>query len=187
MTRLASPVRRSLRQDPTVSASTHAATGNFLSKVRASRARNPCAKFNGFDLLRCRGCSLVARNNATAHRTFFANQTSESAGIYVGNGDGILFKPETRSGLAAAPIAESLRGLADHQTRRPYLIGFEVFGINPGVAYLRVGEGDNLTPVRWVCEDFLVTGHRRIEYHLPHRGATDANGASAKDATILKN
>ena len=106
---------------------------------------------------------------------------------YGGNRHGFLLYQKLTQRLAAAPIALQLRSLADHQTCRPYLIGLEVLGINSSVADLRVCEGDNLTPVRWVCEDFLVTGHRRIEYHLPHRGATNANGATAKDATILKN
>ena len=63
--------------------------------------------------------------------TFFANQTSESPGIYVGNGDGILFKQEFVEALAAAPIAESLRRLADDQTRSPNLIRFKSSGLTP--------------------------------------------------------
>ena len=42
-------------------------------------------------------------------------------------------------------------------------VGLDVLGIDPVVAYVRIGKGDDLPAVGGIGEDFLITSQCRIE------------------------
>jgi hypothetical protein len=43
---------------------------------------------------------------------------------------------------------------------------FFIFAIDTGIADMRVSQGDELLAIGRIGQDFLVSGHRGIEYHF---------------------
>ncbi len=66
------------------------------------------------------------------------------------------------------------------------LAGFDVFRIDAGIADMRIGQRDDLTAVTGVSENFLVTGHRGIEYHFANRMTGSTNGKTLEQRAICE-
>jgi hypothetical protein len=49
-----------------------------------------------------------------------------------------------------------------------------------------IGQGDNLAAVRGISQDFLVSGHGRVEDNLANGFALCPNGNPVKDRSILQ-
>ena len=64
--------------------------------------------------------------------------------------------------------------------------GLLVRGVDPHIADLRLGEGDQLAAIGRICEDLLVARYGGVENDLPHRRAGGADGAAVKQAAIGK-
>ena len=64
--------------------------------------------------------------------------------------------------------------------------GFDVQRVHAGVADVRVGQGDDLSGIGRVGEDFLIAGHGGVEDEFAAAAAVGANGASAEDAAVGK-
>ena len=67
-----------------------------------------------------------------------------------------------------APVGGDDGQVADHQARGVDFSGFAVLGVHPGVAHMRIGKGNDLPAVARIGENFLVAGHRSVEYHFTH-------------------
>ena len=61
---------------------------------------------------------------------------------------------------------------------------FDIFRIDTGVADMRVGKGNDLAAVTGVCQDFLITRHRRIENNFATGMAFSSNGNTMKNGAI---
>ena len=53
--------------------------------------------------------------------------------------------------------------------------GFFVFAVGAGVADVGISEGNNLTGIRRISEDLLISRHRGIENHLTNGTTFCAN------------
>ena len=62
----------------------------------------------------------------------------------------------------------------------------EVFLIHAVVADLRGGHRNDLTVVRRVREDFLVTGHAGVEHHFAAEGGFRPKCPAPKNGSIFK-
>ena len=84
------------------------------------------------------------------------------------------------------PVLGTQGQITDDQTRHKIGMGFNIFGITAGVADMRIGQCDNLAAIGRVTQDFLITGHRRIEDKLATTDTLSTNGMTAKNGSIGK-
>jgi hypothetical protein len=56
----------------------------------------------------------------------------------------------------------------------------DVLVIDPGVADMGIGQGDDLPRIGWIGENFLIAGQRGIEDHLTDGHAFGADGTATK-------
>ena len=89
-----------------------------------------------------------------------------------------------RQRLPPTPALGAHRQVTDDQTGSMVGARFEVLVIAADITDVRIGEGDDLAAVGGIGEYFLVTGHRRIEYHLAAATAARADGQTAEDRAI---
>jgi hypothetical protein len=61
---------------------------------------------------------------------------------------------------------------------------YSVLDVHAGVADVRIGQGDDLTAVARVSENFLIAGDRRVEHHLADRVTGRANRYAVKDRAV---
>jgi hypothetical protein len=61
---------------------------------------------------------------------------------------------------------------------------FFIFRISAGIADVRVSQGDDLAGIGGVCQNFLITGHGGIEYHLTDRFSGGSNAGSPKQTAV---
>ena len=47
--------------------------------------------------------------------------------------------------------------------------------------------GLQFADIRWISQDFLITGHRRIKDHLTDGHTVSANGRATENATVFEN
>lgn len=64
--------------------------------------------------------------------------------------------------------------------------GFGVLGIDAGIADVWIRQGHDLTTVRRVGQDFLVTRHRRVEDNLSDCLPLGSDGSAAEHAAIFE-
>jgi hypothetical protein len=127
---------------------------------------------------RCERCRLVrAGGDATVLRALGAQDARQLACIDPGDRHHVVGFEIVRQRLRVAPVAHRQRQIADHQPAGEYPARLHIFGIHPDVADVRIGQCDDLLAVGRVGEDFLIAGHRGIEYHLADAaaGSTDGN------------
>ena len=65
-------------------------------------------------------------------------------------------------------------------------MGFDVLGIDPVVANVRIRERHDLLAVAGVGEDFLVAGHGGVEHHFADGGACGTNRIADKDRAVCE-
>ena len=66
------------------------------------------------------------------------------------------------------------------------LRGLHIAAVGAGIADMRIRQRNDLTTVRWVCENLLIPGHRGIEDDLADRLAVGSDRGTFEDRTILK-
>ena len=74
----------------------------------------------------------------------------------------------------------------DDQACGIHLTGLRILGIHTDITNVRVGQGDQLSSVARICNDFLITGQRRIEDHLATGFTGSTNTLTRKDRTICE-
>jgi hypothetical protein len=67
------------------------------------------------------------------------------------------------------------------------LVRFHILIIDPGIADVGKGEGDNLAAIGRICEDLLIAGHRRIETDFAHSRALGAEAEAFEHHAIGQN
>jgi hypothetical protein len=91
----------------------------------------------------------------------------------------------TRSAVLS-PAAGEQRQIADHQTRRPDTIRFDILDVGTGVADVRIRQRDDLPGVRRIGENFLIAGHRGVEHHFTNGLPLDAYRGAAKHTAVFE-
>ncbi len=93
--------------------------------------------------------------------------------------DDALGRQELVQRHVAVRVAGRVAMIADHESRNPNAPRFEVMPVDPIVADERVRRDDDLSRVRRVRQDLLVSGHGRVEHDLAiGRGLCVAEGIS---------
>ena len=71
--------------------------------------------------------------------------------------------------MAVGPIVGRIGDIGpQHAAQRGRGDGLHIVDVRPHIADMREGEGDDLSGIGRVGQDFLVTGHRGVEADLPH-------------------
>ena len=101
------------------------------------------------------------RNHRIRH-ALGADQRGQRPGVDAGQAD---------DAARLQPLVEVIgdRRAQDHATRagrRGHVHRLDVFLVGTDIADMREGEGDELTGIGRIGEDFLISGHRRVEADL---------------------
>ncbi len=130
--------------------------------------------------------NVVAGQDATVLRAFFAQDAGQATGVDTGDGNNVVGLQVIRQGQGVPPVARHQRQIADDQAGRPDTVGLGVFRRGAGVADVRVSQGNDLLGVGRIGKDFLIAGHCGVEHHLTNGLAVGSNGFAAKNAAISK-
>ncbi|MNT68039.1 hypothetical protein D3C72_2062350 [compost metagenome] len=65
--------------------------------------------------------------------------------------------------------------------------GFCVGIIGADIADMRISKSNDLAGVGRISEDFLITGHRRIEDHFPHCRTLCPDGPTVELGSVFEN
>src|SRR2546421_4557471 len=76
------------------------------------------------------------------------------------------------------------RHVAHDEPRGVYLRRFAILVVHPGIADVRIGEGDDLPAIRRIGEDLLIAGHGGVEHHLADRRALRADRAAVEHRAV---
>ena len=125
-----------------------------------------------------------ARHDAAALRTLLAQDARQAPGVDVGNRHDVLALEVIGQRLAGAEVGMQARHVAHHQAGGVDAVRLDVLGIDAGVADVGIGQRHDLTRIRGISEDFLITGQRGVEYHLTGCDAVGADGQAAKHRTV---
>ncbi|CAH0318007.1 hypothetical protein SRABI106_04262 [Rahnella aquatilis] len=68
-----------------------------------------------------------------------------------------------------------------------YCGGFFISGIGADITDMGISESDNLAGIGRISEDFLITGHRRIEDHFPHCRPFCPDGPTVELGSVFQN
>src|SRR6185312_468465 len=157
------------------------ARADFLGQVHAVQSREGARGRQ-----RLLDVDIRAGHDAAGQRTLVAQDAGQPARVDAGNGHGPATLQVLRQAFAAAPVAGDAWHVAYHQPGCLHLRRFAILGIDPGVADVRVGQGDDLPGVGRIGQDFLVTGHGRVEDDLANRLANRAHGMAAEHAAVCE-
>ncbi|MOA47328.1 hypothetical protein D3C78_1699540 [compost metagenome] len=74
--------------------------------------------------------------------------------------------------------------VADHESGGIDAIGFHVFGVDAGIADVRIGQRDDLAAIAGIGENFLVPGHRGVEHHFGNGSPRRTDRHASKNGTV---
>ena len=137
-------------------------------------------------LLERKGLVYASTHQAAALRALVAQNAGQLARIDAGNRRDIVLAQILGQSLGHAEIARPNRQITNHQSGGEHLMRLRVFWIHADIADMRIGERDNLAAIRRVGQNFLITGHGSVEYHLSGRMGLRADRDSAKHRAISK-
>jgi len=73
----------------------------------------------------------------------------------------------------------ALRQASHDEATRPHAARLDIFRIGAGIADMRIGQGDNLSGIGRVGENFLIAGHGGVEHHF-----TDSRASRSRSNTF---
>ena len=120
------------------------------------------------------------------HRAVGANVSHQRARIDLGHGHDATLAQVVGQALARAPVAHGRTHVTHHQTGRPDAVALVVFRIDADVADMGRGHRHDLTMIRGVGEDFLVTGDAGVEDDFAGRLAQRAKTGAGPDCTVFQ-
>ena len=130
------------------------------------------------------GYPFARRDDAAGLRTLLAQDARQLAGVDVGDADD-AFVAQVRGEVALHPeVGRALRKVADDEAGRVHARRLDVLGVHAGVADVRVRQGDDLSLVGRVGQDFLIPAHGRVEDDFTQRAAGCADRTAAKDRSV---
>src|SRR6187549_1823101 len=155
--------------------------GHHLREVHALQAR----KFLG-SADRGSGVYFFAGHDATGLRTLLAQDAREFARVDAGDGDDLVPREEFAQVFARPPVAGERRQVSNYQARGIGRWRLEIFGRRARVADVWIGQRHDLTRVRRIGKNFLITGQRGIENDFATSVALGADRLAVEDGPIFK-
>lgn len=132
------------------------------------------------------GITLRPRHDAAPLRPFVPENAGEFAGINAGDAHYVMGFQIVRQALARAPVADTNRHIAHHQPADMNATRLNILVIDADIANMGIGQRYDLTRIRGIGEDLLITGHRGIKNDFPNGAALCANRDAAENRAIFK-
>ncbi len=127
-----------------------------LGQVHAGQARERARQFERLRFVRL--VALGAGDDGAGLGALLAQEAGQLAGIDAGDRDDVLGLQVVGQRLGGAEVRCQQRQVADDQACGVDFGRFDVFGVDAVVADVRVRQGDDLTRIAGVGEDFLIAG-----------------------------
>ncbi|MNM58894.1 hypothetical protein D3C81_701360 [compost metagenome] len=157
------------------------ADGHFLGQIHPLQTGEGAGLAQGMGFI-----ELLAGQDATGLGTLLAQDAGQFAGVDVGDANDVVRLEVIGEGLLIAEIGGKYRKVPDDQSLRVDLTGLFIFAVGAGVAYMGVSEGDYLTGIRGIGEDFLIARHRRIENHFTNGTSLGAYRHAFEHSSIFQ-
>ncbi len=177
--------RRGLRERRAVEVVTAFAPGiallhrHDLGQIHALQSRKGARRGQGVVFRHAR-----AGEDAAVLRAGVAQDAREATRVDLGDRHDAVALQVGVEGFLRAPVAREQRQVADHESRGVHRGRFGVLGIAAGVADVRIGQGDDLSCVGRIGQDFLVAGHRRVEHDFADSPSFRTDGYAAEDRSV---
>ncbi len=78
-----------------------------------------------------------------------------------------------------------MTALAHDESSQMWTLALQILVVHTIVTDLRIGHGDNLPPITWVSQDFLITGHRSVEHHFTIHFTFRTESAAGEYGSVL--
>ena len=152
---------------------------NKLRQIHAGDARKAVG------MLDSRFYRFPPRHNAARLGAFQTNEPRQSSSVDIRNGDSAALLQKVRKRALRSPAARQHCAVANNETRGVNLSRLHVVTVCAGITDMRIRESYDLTTVGRVSQDFLITRHRGIEYHLADSLAFGTDRGAAENGAIL--
>ena len=129
------------------------------------------------------GIEVTGRDHALLGAAI-ANAADERTGINTLNAHDVMLAHIGGQTLLRPPVAGPLPVFLDHKAFHKGLAGFDIFGIDPDIADLGIGHGNDLTLIGGIGENLLIAGQRGVEDDLADRFSLSAESAPLEDRPI---
>src|SRR5215471_2510295 len=129
---------------------------------------------------------MIDQRNDAAHRSFQTDMPYESARVDAGDNWNSMLREVLVERFGRPPVAWNRRHALDDECFQERFAGFDIFGIDAGVADQRIRHRDDLTGVGGVCQDLLITRHGCIENDFAYGFTFKAVSVAPKNAPILE-
>ena len=119
--------------------------------------------------------------------TLFSQDTRELAGIDICDRHNLLLFEIFGQSLRLPPITGGQGQIPDNQSCSIYSInfaGFDVIRIGARIADMRISKCDDLPAIRWISDNFLITGHGSVEHHFTRTYAFHTDGYATKNCAV---
>ena len=122
--------------------------------------------------------------NAAALCASAAQMPRQAPGVHIGHGHRALLAEVRVQGERLPKVGRSDRQVSNDESGSMDAAGLDVFGVDPVIADVGVGQRDDLAPVTRIGQDFLIAGERGVEHHLASGRSDGANRDAPKDGTV---
>lgn len=92
-----------------------------------------------------------------------------------------------RQAFFVAVVAGNQWEVTNDEALGVYSGGFFVGSIGADIADMGISKSNDLAGVGRISEDFLITGHRRIEDHFPHCRTLCPDGPTVELGSVFEN
>ena len=160
--------------------------GDFARQIHALHARERARQSQCPFIAGCVMIDISACDDRTALGSFFPQDACQTARIDAVNSNKPIPAQVIGQVFRCTPVAVQVRAIAHDQSGRHGSIGFLVFGIATGIADMRISKRDQLACIGWIGQNFLVSGHGRVENHFTGRLTTGADTPAVENTAVFQ-
>ena len=116
-----------------------------------------------------------------------AQMHGQGAGIDALDGNDAVFLQKLWQALLGCPVAWLVAHVVDDKTTQVQDVSLHDRRIDAVVAYLRIGQRDNLAGVTWIGNNLLVAGHRRVKNNLAEGLSASTTAPPLEGCSVFEN
>ena len=111
----------------------------------------------------------------------------QRAGIDALDGNDAIFLQKLWKALLGCPVAWLVAHVVDDKTTQVQNVSLHDRRIDAVVAYLRIGQRDNLAGVTWIGDNLLVASHRRVKNNLAEGLSASTTAPPLEGCSVFEN
>ena len=144
----------------------------------AGRCLDARKQMGGVQVLGGDGCLLCAK---------IAQVHGQRTSIDALDGNDAVFLQELWQTLLGCPVAWLVAHVVHDKATQVQGVSLHDRRINAVVAYLRIGQRDNLSGVTWIGDNLLVTRHGRVENNLAEGLSASTTAPPLEGCSVFEN